>query len=643
MRVQILKWIYSGIRGVNNLEIDVIKKGSTPYQSSLIMMPNGTGKTTTITLLRAIFDGKADTWKSERVKEFDPKIIGVSSGKFAVQLSIDHDLYWIELHLNYQTGQAWYKTSRGGINGGLESGHHFPEAVKSVFTKEFVKRFVFDGELAHKILESKSDEAEKAIKFLYHIDRMGETRKKIEGIVEEQQKRNSKTSTKTENGLRKIRDSVSSLDSTLKRMEVEVEGKEKLLASKKMRLVQIEEQVTDSIKADQDLNVLAQKLEKEKNETLNEVKDKTAKLLEDMRNPNLLSPAIATRLTSLSDKMQQLKLPKTMSRQFFEELAEQENCVCGRTISGAEKNKIITNSQDYLAEDQIGVINSIKSAVRDRHYDPRLSNDVTQLKGLVKEKYRISNDWERLQLNREESGDVELQKIRTEKQELERHIEQLEKELEIYTTNNRGLLLKLNVPHTQNIILCEQKLEEEKKKLAEATNTLMYLNASRKINNYLNQVEKRALDKLKNKIKDQTNEKLAKIIRTEQIQVQEIDRHLILKNKSGTSVGQSLAIAYSYLGSMFHESTHQLPFIVDSPAGALDLNVRREVSKILPDLFDQMIIFITSGERDGFTEHFYSLEDNVQFLTINKQINGDVKCTEGVTYFKSFQETIAQV
>ena len=151
------------------------------------------------------------------------------------------------------------------------------------------------------------------------------------------------------------------------------------------------------------------------------------------------------------------------------------------------------------------------------------------------------------------------------------------------------------------------------------------------------------MDKLKNKIKEQTNEKLAKIIRTEQIQVQEIDRHLILRNKSGTSVGQSLAIAYSYLGSMFHESTHQLPFIVDSPAGALDLNVRREVSKILPDLFDQMIIFITSGEREGFTEHFYSLEDNVQFLTINKQINGEVKCTEGVTYFKSFQETIAQV
>jgi DNA sulfur modification protein DndD len=640
MKAQILNWSYRGIRGVNNLDIDLQKKEGAPYQSTLIMMPNGTGKTTTLTLLRAIFNGKADTeWSTDSIKSFDPKIPGVKEGKFTVQLRIDDQNYWVELKLDYFRGTATYSTSKVGRTGGLQYGHHLPEVVKDIFTKEFVKRFIFDGELAQSILKSNSDEAERAIKFLYHIDRLGDLRAKIGRIVEDEQNQMEKTKTKTDQGLTNLRNQFDSLVRAKEILVSKIEAVETKLTSKKQYFQRIVDQLTENIETDEQLSLLANKLKQERMEILVEVKDDTLKILNRIRNPNLLSPAIANRLTTLSDKMQQLKLPKTMSRQFFEELAVQKECICGRSIGEHEKLTIITNAQDYLAEDQIGVINAIKSAVRDRQYADTLENEMQQLKKTIRERHRVNRDWERLHIHKEEAGDSEIQKLQEDKRNLEKEIAQLEEEYYVYTTKDIKFHVNNNLAYYQNIVVCEKRLKAAEEKLAEATSTLKLVKGADKLKTYLERIEKLALKKLKKKIKDETNKKLSQIIRTENIYVEEIERHLVLRDKTGTSVGQSLAIAYSYLGSLFHESTHHLPFVVDSPAGALDLGVRREVSKILPDLFEQLIIFITSGEREGFTEHFLTLGEEVQFLTISKTLENGVTCLEGVEHFKSFQET----
>lgn len=637
MHVEILKWIYKGIRGVQNLEIQVTKN-QNPYHTSLIMMPNGTGKTTTITLLRAIFDGTAEKWNEEMVRDFNPGTLNVKFGKFTVQLRIDEEIYWVELQLDYMLGKASYKTSRAGKSGGLESGHHLPEMVKHVFTKEFVKRFIFDGELANSILKSNSDEAERAIKYLYHLNRLDETRKKIEEIVLEQQKHNEKTTTKTEQGLSKLRSNYDSYVATKNLLEKRIEEKQQKLTRSQQDYKETIEQISLFENDNEELIYLSKKMEKEKNDSHIEVKDKTTRLLEDFRNPNFLSSTIANRLTSLSDRMQQLKLPKTMSRQFFEELAEQDHCICGRTIEEEQKFTIKNNAQDYLAEDQIGVINAIKSAVRDRHFNPILNKEIANLKDAIRLRNKVKNDWERLQIKKEEMGSDELRELLEQKRTVEKTIDSLQAEIKLLTTKDQKMIMLNNLRHFENITVCEKRLKEAKAKLAEATNTLKLLKGADRVKSYLEQIQNHALNKLKSKIKDETNEKLSQIIQIEKIQVQEIDRHLVLRNKKGTSVGQSLAIAYSYLGSLFHESTHQLPFVVDSPAGALDLHVRREVSKILPDLFGQLIIFITSGEREGFTEHFYELGENVQFLTVSKT-SSEVKCLEGRKYFQTFQES----
>lgn len=637
MQVKILGWSYLGIRGVNNLEVTLEAPHGGSFRTSMIMMPNGTGKTTTISLLRAIFDNSAAMWSPNQVKSFRPAT-NPAKGEFACRLLIDGDPYTIRIMLNYVQGLAYYMTTRTGPKGGLNHGNDLPTYIKEIFTEEFVKRFIFDGELAKQILQSNNSEAERAIKFLYHIDRIESIRKSIDRIVADEQKRSEMKKGKSSQELSQLRNELTEKQERLRHLRERGQqlGEEKSELEK--RLKYLDSKLKSNRSKDDSLQRKINEVDKERVKTAGELKEKTLKLMDDLRNPNMISPAIAERLTSLSDKMQHLKLPRTMSRQFFEELADNAACVCGRHIGEHEKQVILENSKEYLAEDQIGVINAIKSSVKNRHYVDTASKAIEDVLLDLERKHELASDWERLYQQRRESADESEQEIFKEQDQVRERFNEVTSQYDMLTTKDRQKLFY--VSENGNIYVVEAKVMEIDLKIKEATETVRLAESAKKVKGYLKTIEALALSKLKNEIKEETNRKLSRIITTERIEVQEIDRHLVLRGKTGTSEGQALAIAYSYLGSLFHASEHQLPFVVDSPAGALDLGVRREVSRILPDVFDQLVIFITSGEREGFSEHFYTL-DNVQFLTIRKTIASNAECIVGQEMFMTFQDVTA--
>jgi DNA sulfur modification protein DndD len=86
VQITILDWNYKGIRGVNDLSIEIGKTQIPPI--TLIMMPNGTGKTTTLTLMRATLDGSATKWSSEYIRQFRPSP-SINTGSFDIKLLID--------------------------------------------------------------------------------------------------------------------------------------------------------------------------------------------------------------------------------------------------------------------------------------------------------------------------------------------------------------------------------------------------------------------------------------------------------------------------------------------------------------------------------------------------------------------------
>jgi hypothetical protein len=238
------------------------------------------------------------------------------------------------------------------------------------------------------------------------------------------------------------------------------------------------------------------------------------------------------------------------------------------------------------------------------------------------------------------AGDVELERLKTELSELEDEIPELEEQLEALTSTDPAVQQRHGVNEKSNIPLCSAEVRERQKALAEATGTVMFSKKANVDKGLIDAIERRALELIKERLRDATNNKLKTLIPTERIRVARISGALelesdVLGSKQQVSEGQSLAIAYAFLTSLFEQAPYRLPFIVDSPAGSLDLRVRREVSELIPTLFDQMIMFVISSEREGFAEPFYDRK-GVKYHTIWRDDSGKTSISDELTLFKQF-------
>ena len=68
MRIEIAGWESEGLR-CPDVAVDLRRGGQVP-SVSLVQMPNGTGKTTTLELLNAALSGSAQDWRPEQVRGY---------------------------------------------------------------------------------------------------------------------------------------------------------------------------------------------------------------------------------------------------------------------------------------------------------------------------------------------------------------------------------------------------------------------------------------------------------------------------------------------------------------------------------------------------------------------------------------------
>jgi hypothetical protein len=139
------------------------------------------------------------------------------------------------------------------------------------------------------------------------------------------------------------------------------------------------------------------------------------------------------------------------------------------------------------------------------------------------------------------------------------------------------------------------------------------------------------------------------------IRIERVDRSLRLAGgKSGGSAGETLAVAYAFLSTLFYRTDHQLPFVVDSPAGPLDHPKRSAVASLIPHLAGQFIAFVISTERDGFQDKLHqTAKGSIQYLTLFRTGDPDMESAAqaeavaestadgilvtGQSFFESFQ------
>lgn len=614
MRIELAGWSSKGLR-CPDVEVNLRSASGAIPKVSLIQMPNGTGKTTTLRLLNATLSGSAEKWTVEAVRELRRPDEDVEKGVFQVTLLIDGKALTIELTLDFSLGQARYTTSNPG-SGGIVHRWHVPPAVHKFMAPEFLKLFIFDGEFADKLLNSDLGEADRAVDALCQLYLLEHAATRTRDDWETKAKAATGKSAST---LNRWRDQESQLKERQKHLVGAREAAELKSKALQGEVLDLQRKIDERMSNVEATRTRHEHAVLELNAAKASVASSSVNLMSAMRLPYALHPKLATQLTDLRDNLDRLRLPENTSAQFFDELLQEPFCICGNPMDEHAANKIRCEAKRYLDADDVGVINALKKDVEDFS---RSTEDDAGFTRVTRLSNQLASD-----ARREKTADGLVRALRQQlidngddqlglwQKQLEKHEADLA-ELQSFIRNIDGPG-DPDEPDGQVKSLSEikKRIKDIEGKIAEATATVLLRNQTDLIVQLLESAAKRARATIKSEIVDVCNSRLAKVLENDPLTIRKIDRSLRLLSQESASVGQNLSVGYTFLMSVLRRGNNDFPLVVDSPANPIDHGVRRRIGKLIPELCSQFVGFTINTERPGFVDSLEQHVSDIKFLT----------------------------
>jgi len=646
----ILGWKAQGLRCPDH-EISCVNPNGNIFPVSIIQMPNGTGKTTILELLRAALSGAAvdPGWDRQKIMKYRKRNGDLTKGLFEVRLLLNEVRATIRMEFDFENGRVSYKTTHGP---GQREGFNPPSDFRQFMNENFVNFFVFDGELAQNLLDRKHTDAQVVVENLFQINTFKIMARKVDEFWDSKTKNVSATE---ERGLVRRKNRLAKLKAHLRNCQDEQQNLKDRHDDLTAQIENKKDAYDQEIKKD-DMRSQAFKEAKEKVDHLKaNVREESLYLLERMRDPHALSSIFATSMLKLKESFDRVKLPESASREFFEDLADDKECVCGRSIDEEIATTIRSRATRYLGSEDVALLNSMKTTIKesvgDLATEPEtdLNAKIAALDTAVQEERDARNDYESLRIEIEQT-DPGIKNASNDINRLRIQIKDVEDQLEKYDSRDQNK----TDDQTYGIQILSKRIDDAEKKLAEITHTLTEKAKRDKLMAIIHSAHEKSRTGITTELCKQANIRISELMPQNSISIERIAENLILEGQEGGSVGETLSIAYAFLATLFDRSEHQLPFVVDSPAGPIDLAVRPKIGELIPKLTRQFIAFTISAERERFISHLKraSYED-IQFITLFRKGSqeledeahekgvvletGDGLNVAGEVFFKAFQ------
>lgn len=617
MKIRILGWQSSGLRCA---DVPVaLHKGKNIPKATLIQMPNGTGKTTSLELLKGTLTGEIIHWGEEKILSFREPGAENEKGSFILDLDVDSQPLTFEVEINFESLQVNFRTVSPLI-GGFTPGYQPPIDVRRFLEPKFVGLFIFDGELAGKMLEHDQTRASDAIDTLCQLDLI----EKVKAVLDA--KWNSVQSGAGGKGnpaLTRNRNSELKLIQSIQTYKTMLGEAEERIKNGQAQLKAREKEFTELFNASTAFGEQRDKIKNEINEKSLLIKEEMGRLVAVLRNPVNVNSAFRNSLILLKNNLDTLKLPDSTSRQFFLELADEKLCVCGREIKEENKQIILKEANKYLGDDITGIVNMIKQDIENVRGgapgDPlSLADRLSIINGLKTEIELLDTDLKDLERrNADNDKSLRLKELLDERSELERQLqrdEDMKDELcPTHPVHNEG--------EGSSCIQClEKELGKVRAEIAKITETVDLRKKIDVIVEWLNVSRTTARERLKEIIIGECNQHLRRILAASPLHISKIDNHIMLGGQAGASAGQTLAVGYTYISTLLNRGAHELPLVVDSPAGPLDDLVRQQIGQMVPKLCKQFVTFMTNTEREDFLPALQNAcEGDIRYLTIYRR------------------------
>lgn len=645
--LQVLGWKSEGLRCPDH-EISCVGSSGQPNAVTLVQMPNGTGKTTTLTLLRLALSGR---WARVAPAPAELRKLkkkgGGTKGLFELRLLMNQQRVTIRVEFDFEAGRVRYRTTRGS---GQIDGFDPPTEFRRFLNGNFVDFFVFDGELAAHLLDDKFTDADSVVETLFQLRTLQNVGEKVADYWERraEEKGDERSKRSRENKLSRIRNRLNELKRERRRLTRErEEAAVKLEAQQRA----YHEEIAKGQTSEREMQEAEEALKKAQEE----VRDQAGLVLDAMRIPHRLSPAFAEAIYDLKRNLDRAKLPGTAAREFFQDLALEERCVCGTEIDEDLREKIRKRAANYLGSDEVGFLNAMKTDIEEAVGASRdvpaseLKSAMSDLNTKVSAERDAHNVLDALRLAAERA-DPAVKAAKEEIDALEKRIGELDDELEKFDDKDT----QQTVDNTWGIEVMEKRLAVAEEKLARTSETLELRKRRDVLTRVLSTAHRLAREGVMSEVREEANAKINDLMPDNDIRIERIERCLVLEGQEGGSVGETLSVAYGFLATLFDRSEHRLPFVVDSPAGPIDLAVRPKIGELVPRLTSQFVAFTISSERAQFVPWLKRASaEPIQYVTVFRrgkpeleaqarataevaETSDGVKAT-GEAFFNSFQ------
>ena len=658
IELRIIGWKVQGLRCPDH-EINCCNSQGVTFPITLIQMPNGTGKTTTLELLRAALSGSAEKWTPDKIKEFRKRKSDASTGTFTLQMLCNNQRLTILMEFNFDLGNVEYKTTWGQ---GQRQHFEPPRELRRFMNPSFVKFYVFDGEYAEHLMNPKHTDASTAIESLFQLDLLGKMKSKV---VEYWEVQTRDCTAKDKKGFNRRKNKLDSWKNRL--IEVELEKHEL-----DQKLIEVNDNLT--IQSDnyrQEIEKEGERAKKIETATNNveelkrKVQAKAKEVLDEMRDPSALSTNFAKNILDFKGGLDRVKLPANTAKEFFQEIASELECICGRPIDTRISNVIKERAEQYLGSDDMLLLNEIKSTIASsfgESDDPNLlaqplSELIDSMSQFSEDLQNANNDLHELHVAAENTDPAvkmaakECKRLEKEKLLLENDLRKFEHE------DSEVSLSTVSAKKVFSIETLNKGIKRLEHDFSEAADTLTLKSKRDVLTEIIDKVKISASEAINSEICEEANQRIQELMPYNNIRIQSINKCLVLEGQAGSSVGETLSVGYAFLATLFKRAEqHELPFIVDSPANPIDLDNRARIGELVPHLAEQFIAFMISSERERFLDKIresksasdinyitlfnrgiQELDDDEKENTLCLQISDDGVMITGKHYFDKFQ------
>ncbi len=627
MQIDLAGWSSDGFRSPD-IDIDLTSADGKPAKIALVQMPNGTGKTTTLELLKATLNNTAGQWTPDHIRSFRRRRDTRKEGRFVVKLLVDGRPLTFELTLDFENGAARYRTTNVG-SGGIKSGWIPSPEIHQFLTPEFLRLFIFDGEFAGDLFDSKQAEADRAIDALCQLYLL----KDVSEFAESEWDRKSKSSgAKTDSGLARHQAEQAALLKRRDELRKMMAVAEREVATRTSAVAELDAKINQRLATMQSTQTEHAQAVHNLAEAQRDVFAATGAGMSAIRMPLAINPSFGKSLVDLKANLDNLRLPENTSAQFFEELVNEPECICGREMTAGARAEITTRSKRYLDADESGTINALKSDI-DKFTAKEDGQTIDQ---------KLTVHLDALKIARRAELQAE-QLVRTLKQKLIDEGDEQLKEWQTSLEENQASLLKFQhilddiqadgTPDDSPIFslkLIERKLREAGAKIAEITATVTLRKQTDVLKDILAGAATIARQRIKDELVAEANERLKEILINDPLEIERIDRSLRLADQDGASVGQTLSVGYTFLMSVLNRGNNNFPLVVDSPANPIDEDVRGNIGALIPELCTQFIGFTINTERQGFVPALERNATDIKYLTLFRKTPGTKRLMSGL-------------